>query len=257
MKKGSFSMVTNINGGLTVDGVPVGNLSVTGRVFYLDGSIGTNNLSTAGTAAYPFDTGAFALTACSANRGDVIIVGKGHDQSLATLLALNTVAGVTFIDTRYNVSWTTGTPGANRAVSNRQSVSRLAALLTSAAPNNIFTVVGSIRVIEIYGLVEVVIANTACTVRLGAVATGLTEFFMSAASASVAAAAVGTTISITGTVADAAILSANQNRLSQALVHVVHTGVIRITNSGSPATGTVSWHMLYEPVTPGSYAIAA
>lgn len=248
---------TNFNGGLLVDGVPVGNLSITGKVFYVDGSIGTNNASTAGTAQAPFDTGAFALTQAVANRGDVIIIGRGHDETLATLFALNTVAGVTFLDTRYNVSWTTGASSSYRAPSARQTVSRAAALLTSASPNNIFTVVGAIRVLDIFGRVDVVIANTACTVRLGALSTGLSEVFMSAASASVAQAAVGTIISIDGTAANAAILSANQARVAQATPWDVHTGVIRITNSGSPATGTVSWHMLYEPIAPGSYAIAA
>jgi len=248
-------------------GNPVsGPLLSTGNVFYLDDSSAVDadalytysNVILAGTPQAPFTTGAFALTQCTANHGDVIVVGKGHSESLATLFALNTKAGVTFIHQGWNIAWVTeSTAGSYRSDMHGQVVSRVASLLPATTTLNIFTVVGAIKITEIWGLVEVVFPNTACTVKITAVPTGLTATDVCAASASVALAAVGTVYSITGTLADAGLLTVNQTRIGQATAVIAHTGVIRIQTSGSPATGTISWHMAYNPIKPGSYAIAA
>ena len=88
-------------------------------------------------------------------------------------------------------------------------------------------------------------------------ATGLSAVALSDASSSIALAAVGTIISITGTVADAAILSANQNKIAQAGALDIWPGTIRVTTSGSPATGQIQFFCRYAPLAPGSLVNAA
>ncbi len=249
--------MTDFAAPLTVDGVPVGSLLSPGKVFYVDGSIGTNNLQSAGTAQKPFDTGAFALTACSANRGDTIVIGLGHDQTLATMFALNTKAGVRFIDLRNGAMWITQGVGSYFGPSVAFTAKRVAALLPATTNLTIFNVVGCVKITDLWGLVEVVIANTACQWKFTAVPTGLSGTDLCANGTDLAAAAVGTTLGITGVFATGGSIFANQTRVAQLNAQIVHTGIIRITTTGSPATGTVSYHCRYEPITPGSYIFAA
>lgn len=104
--------------GVTIKGVPI-LVTNPGRVFWVSnastlvtGDSGGSN-GNPGTMQKPFSTIAYAMTRCSANRGDVIIVKPGHAEtvSAAAGMALAT-AGVAFIGLGYGsmrpkITWNT------------------------------------------------------------------------------------------------------------------------------------------------------
>lgn len=86
--------------GVTIRGVPI-TQAYPGEVFWVNnstvlakGAIAGSD-GNAGTYNAPFSTLAYALTKCTANRGDIIMIMPGHAESItsATALSLN-VAGV-------------------------------------------------------------------------------------------------------------------------------------------------------------------
>lgn len=89
--------------GVTIRGLPI-SVTNPGQVFYVNNSavppVGgiTGSNGNPGTYAKPFSTVLFAQTKCVANRGDVILVGPGHAETIssATVLTLNK-AGVAII----------------------------------------------------------------------------------------------------------------------------------------------------------------
>lgn len=113
-------MATNIEDGLTVDGVPVGNdRPITGNVFYV-GATSTNSNMLAGVndnASYgksknrPFATIVYAMAQCTAGNNDVIYVLPGHTESVSAAAYLTPKAGVRIIglgvgNSRPQLSWT-------------------------------------------------------------------------------------------------------------------------------------------------------
>lgn len=104
--------------GVTIKGVPI-LVTNPGRVFWVSnattlvtGDSGGSN-GNPGTMQKPFGTIAYAMTRCTANRGDVIIVKPGHAEtvSAAAGMALAT-AGVAFIglgsgSMRPKITWNT------------------------------------------------------------------------------------------------------------------------------------------------------
>ena len=104
---GSLSTASNFPGGfnnVTIRGIPV-TQAQPGQVFWvgnstsslLPGHIGASNGNN-GSFSAPFSTLAYALSRCTAGRGDIIFVKPGHAETIAdaTTLALN-VAGVAII----------------------------------------------------------------------------------------------------------------------------------------------------------------
>lgn len=90
--------------GVTIRGIPI-NVAYPGRVFWLNNSsvisasngLGGSDINP-GTYQKPFATLAGALVDCTAGRGDIIMVGAGHAETIssATALSLN-VAGVAIV----------------------------------------------------------------------------------------------------------------------------------------------------------------
>lgn len=259
-------MQINIPGyGFFTIGQPVSGLVSPGNVYFLNDAATLAANSTPGEAADPTTparTGAAVAAFCTALRGDVIVVGPNHSESIATLLALTLPARTTIIHTGLNISWSGrklgGAIGALDSPSQAQVVERLASLLPATTNLTIFTIVGGpVEVINIEGLVVVALAATANLAKLTAVATGLTAVDLCAASADLTGAAVGTVLSITGTLANAMVISANQTRIAQATRVIVHPGIIRVNTTGTMATGTVKWSMRYAPLAAGAYVVAA
>jgi len=94
--------LTNFPNGITSFGVPIMGSSsnipaTTGSYFFVSsdtGSDGNRGLTT----GLPFASIAKALTACTADKGDVIVVMPGHTETVATAAALDiNVAGVSVI----------------------------------------------------------------------------------------------------------------------------------------------------------------
>jgi hypothetical protein len=89
--------------GITIRGLPV-TVAHPGEIFWVNnstvlakGGVGGSN-GNPGTLAKPFATIAYALTRCTANRGDIIMVMPGHAETIssAAILSLN-VAGVAIV----------------------------------------------------------------------------------------------------------------------------------------------------------------
>lgn len=251
--------VTNFVGGLTVDGVPVGGPLTTGRVFFVDNSKGGNSNSPAGgSAATPFNTLAYAISRATAARGDVIIVGAAHSESIATAVALTHKSRVTFLFLATGETWmmssVTGalrTAGAaDRLI--RRAISGFPATTTMT----LFTVTGGpVLVRDIFGIITTVVQTQANNTKLTAVATGLTGVDLCAV-LSITAAAVGTHLSITGTLANAMIASPNQTRIAQATPIVVGPGTI-LLDCAATNTGAAQWFLRYQPLSPGALVMAA
>jgi len=97
-----MSHFSNFLNGVTVRGVPIQQL-FPGKVFYVNnnssvpfvgGIVGSDN-SVKGDLKAPFASLDFAVGKCVAGRGDIIIVGPGHAETISSATALNLdVAGV-------------------------------------------------------------------------------------------------------------------------------------------------------------------
>jgi hypothetical protein len=97
------SYPNGFTGGLTVRGLPI-TVAHPGEVFYVNnssvlakGGVGGSN-GNDGSYKKPFSTIAYALSRCTANRGDIIMVMPGHAETIssAAILVLN-VAGVAIV----------------------------------------------------------------------------------------------------------------------------------------------------------------
>jgi hypothetical protein len=79
------------SGGLTVRGVPILN-SYAGNIFWLDSGIGSDG-NRGKSKDKPFATLSYAVSQCTANNGDIIIIAPGHAETIstATALAINVV----------------------------------------------------------------------------------------------------------------------------------------------------------------------
>lgn len=230
-----------------------------GQLFFLDNSNANKADNPAnGSYAAPFSTGAYAVTQCTAAAGDSIFVMPGHTETVATLLALTTKSRVSILAPHLGLLWTmSSVTGSLEAPSTGRVVSRAAAVLPATTTATIFTVVGGpVLVRELYGVVVTVIAGAGTTLVVTTTATGLAAVTISGTSADLDAAAVGTVISLTGTLATAPTVTANQTHIGQATPTFIGPGAIRLTTGGT-ATGTVAWYCRYEPLAPGAYVIAA
>lgn len=91
--------VTNFPGGLTSFGVPlIGSGSsvpaTTGSYFFVDSGTGSNSNS-GRDKDHPVATLAYALTLCTASKGDVVVMMPGHAETVST--TITPVAGVTIV----------------------------------------------------------------------------------------------------------------------------------------------------------------
>lgn len=243
----------------------VSGLMAPGRVFFLNDAATLKADSTAAAAmdpTTPAATGAACVAFCTANNGDVIIVGPGHSESIATLLALTLPARTIIVHTGLGIAWSGrkfgSAAGSLESEPVEKTVERATSILPATTNLTLFTIVGGpIELINIEGIVTVVLPAVANLVKLTAVATGLTAVDLCAASADLTGAAVGTVLSITGTLATAMVVSANQTRIAQATRQIIHPGIIRVNTTGTMTTGQVKWSMRYRPLAAGAYAVAA
>lgn len=260
-------MQINVPGyGLFSIGLPFSGLVAPGRVFFLNDR--ATLAANAGAAAAqdpttPARTMAVAATYATANNGDVIIVGPNHSESVATMLAVALPAQTTVLHSGLGTVWggTTfgGAVGALNGDSVVKIIKRAASLLPASTTLNIFTVVGGpVEIQDIEGIVTVILpASPATLAKLTAVPTGLAATDLCANSATLASAAVGTVLSITGVLADAMLITPAQTRIAQATRVVAYPGVIRVATTLTSATGQVAWSLRYMPLQPGAYVIAA
>ncbi len=94
-----MSTLTNFPNGITSFGIPVlgsGDIFTTGKVFFVSSTSG-NNGRNGKSPTQALATIANALTRCTANKGDIIVVMPGHTETISAAGTLTAVAGVSVI----------------------------------------------------------------------------------------------------------------------------------------------------------------
>lgn len=126
------------------------------------------------------------------------------------------------------------------------------------ATATIFTVAGGpIVLTHIVGVCVTPNDATATTLKFSADPTDGAATDLCAASASIANATAGTFINITGTVANAAVVTADGTAIEQAGGLVIPAGIITTTTAVGATTGTWYFAMRYKPLRPGVTVVAA
>jgi hypothetical protein len=141
-------------------------------------------------------------------------------------------------------------------------VTRTAALLPQTATGNIYTVTGGrIMVVALTGLVVVATPATVNTTAIGITpASGTAVNNSMAAAVSTASLEAGTMLSIGSTPGSNLVVGTNAGKPVQTTGHAawaIQTGSITVTTTGSAATGTIQWDLIYIPLDNGAQVAAA
>lgn len=124
---------------------------------------------------------------------------------------------------------------------------------------NIFTFTGTIEIMAIIGRVTTVIQAQTTNIKLSVVCDALTAYDI-CANVDGNAAAVGTLLSITGTAANAGVLTANgvlaPTQASRIIASCTTSGVIKATY-GAASTGAIYYSMMWRPLTADAVVAAA
>lgn len=132
------------------------------------------------------------------------------------------------------------------------SLLKTAANLPASGAGTIFTVSGGpIEILEIYGIVTTVIQTQACNLSLEVIDTASTTTTAICGTVNISAAAVGSFLTITGTLATAMIVNAGGTCIGQATPVVVPVGTIKALTSATN-TGQVQWGIRYRPLAAGA-----
>lgn len=123
------------------------------------------------------------------------------------------------------------------------------AAVIAAGTATIFTVAGGPILLE-YLISVCITANdsTATLLKYTADGTDGAAVDLCAASASLASAAAGTIVNITGTLASAAVIATNGVAIGQATRIVIPAGLIQTITSGGVTTGTWVHYIRYTPL---------
>lgn len=141
-----------------------------------------------------------------------------------------------------------------------QQAPRLATV-TSASPlttGTLFTYTGSIEILSIIGRVTTIVQAQATTILLGITADALAAYDI-CATVDANAFAVGTLLSITGTVANAmagttAVGAFGPSQANGVVATSITDGVITVTY-GAASTGVIAWEMLWRPLSVGATVV--
>jgi hypothetical protein len=243
--------MTNLNLNVGYGAAQVANAPyTTGKVFLVAGSSDVNFNDIDGLYRPDVDgqerrfaTISAALSACVEGRGDVVLLSPNFTTA-PTLAELATAheKGVMMEQA--------GGKMGDAFVTLRETGTLPA---TTAAP--IFTVTGMVRLLDIVGEVTTAIQNQANNTKLTANPTvGAGVDLCSVAST--ANDAIGTTYTITGTLATALQKNANGVLVAQAAPVLVPAGSIDLSCAATN-TGSVKWMVRYQPVYPGARVFAA
>lgn len=124
---------------------------------------------------------------------------------------------------------------------------------------NIFTFTGSIEILAIFGRVTTVVQAQTTNIKLSVKNDALTTYDI-CANVDGNAAAVGTLLSITGTAANAGVLTANgvlaPTQASRIITTCTTSGLILATY-GAASTGAILYQMIWRPLSQGATVAAA
>ena len=188
-------------------------------------------------------TWALAIAQTVAGRGDKILVSRNFTvaPTLAQLATMNT-NGV--------VAEQLGGRQGEHYVTNRASATLPA---TTATPY--FTVTGKVKIYQIIGEVTTVVQAQANAIKLISNPTVGADVDLCATVESNAA-AVGSLLTITGTLANAMIKTVSAAVPSQASPVVVTAGTIDLSTAATN-TGATKWTVIWEPIDQGAMVIVA
>lgn len=186
---------------------------------------------------------ASVIAATVAGRGDKILVSRGFTTAptLAQLATMNT-NGV--------LAEPMGGKQGSSFVTNRATSS-----LPATASTAYFTVTGKVKILNIIGEVTTVFQTQANNTKLIATPTVGAAVDLCAV-LDTTAAAVGSLLTITGTLADAMIKTVSGAVPTQASPVIVTAGTINLSTSAT-STGASKWTVIYEPIDQGAMVIAA
>ena len=222
----------------------------TGKVFVLAATTDANIQTLQELFGYDADgvarlysTWATAIAACVAARGDKILVSRSFTTAptLAQLATINTNA---ILAEQFG-----------GRVGEHYTTNRAAATLPQGAAVVYFTVTGKVKIYNIIGEVTVVGGSTANNIKLISNPTVGADVDMCAVVEGNAM-AVGSLLTITGTVANAMIKTVSGAVPSQAAAQIVTAGSIDFSAAAS-TTGSTKWTVVWEPVDPGAMVLAA
>lgn len=124
---------------------------------------------------------------------------------------------------------------------------------------NIFTFVGTIEIHAIFGRVTTAIQAQATNIKLSVVNDALAAYDI-CANVDGNAAALGSLFSITGTAANAGVITANgvlaPTQASRIIATCTTSGVIKATY-GAASTGAILWFCKWSPISDGAEVLAA
>jgi hypothetical protein len=124
---------------------------------------------------------------------------------------------------------------------------------------NIFTYTGTIEILAIWGRVTTVVQAQATTIKISVTNDALAAYDI-CATVDGTGAAVGTLLSITGTAANAGVLTANgvlaPTQASRIITTCTTSGAIKATY-GAASTGAILFQMLWRPLSSGCTVAAA
>lgn len=224
----------------------------TGKTFLLVGSASANKplieslfIADKEGVARVYTSYALVNAQTVAGRGDTIILAPDFTTtpSAAELLSLET-KGVSVIPAGLSQVQ----PGVFRAY-------RATAALPQTAAAALFNVTGRIKVLSIIGEVTTIIQNQANNTKLISNPTVGADVDICAV-ADIANDAVGSQLSITGTLATAMVETVSAALVYQAAPVIVTAGTIDLSCSASN-TGSVKWIIDYQPIDPGAVVYAA
>jgi hypothetical protein len=135
---------------------------------------------------------------------------------------------------------------------------RAAALLPQTGTASIFTITGGlIRVDTFFGLAVTATPATVNTLQVKNTPAAGTPLAISTA-VSVASLEAGSHVSLTDA-AGGALVVGNAGTCPRPLDpgFIVNTGAIQLTTTGSAATGTWAWYLMYTPLEPNALCVAA
>lgn len=221
-----------------------------GRVFVLASASEANYQSLAQLFLYDpegvarlYTSWAAVIAATVAGRNDKILVSPGFTTA-PTQAQLATMA------TNGVVSEQLGGRMGDHYVTNRAP-----ATLPATAQTPYFTVTGKVKIINIIGEVTTVVQAQANAIKLISNPTVGADVDLCATVESNAA-AVGSLLTITGTLANAMIKTVSGAVPTQATAVIVTAGSIDL-NTAATNTGATKWTVVWEPMEPGAMVLAA
>lgn len=180
-----------------------------------------------------------ALDDCTSGRGDKILVSAGYTTA-PTLTELETCAVKGVLIEQLGGQLPDGSYLAQRSASN----------LPQSGNSNLFTVTGPVRLLDFQAEVTQTVQTQNNSLTLAAIPTVGASVNLCTA-LNITASATGTTLGITGTLANAMQSNANGVLVSQAAAVTVPAGSLNLHASASN-TGKIKCLVRYIPLAPGS-----